>query len=94
MNPLVRIGIIADYSPKNKYHVATEQSIAHASTALGIQTESVWVDTDKLDSGDAETQLAGFDGIWLGTSSPYRSMDGALLAVRFAREIGVPFVGT
>jgi len=94
MNPPIRIGLVADYNPKNKYHVATEQSVAHASKALGLHAESMWVDTDKLDGDDAEARLAGFNGIWLGTSSPYRSMDGALLAVRFARERGVPFVGT
>ena len=86
MNPPIRIGIVADYNPKNTYHVATEQSVAHASKALGLHAESMWVDTDKLDGDDAEARLAGFNGIWLGTSSPYRSMDGALLAVRFARE--------
>jgi CTP synthase (UTP-ammonia lyase) len=94
MKPAIRIGIVADYNPKNKYHVATEQSIAHAAEALGIEAQSIWVDTEKLDGNDAETRLAGFNGIWLGTSSPYRSMAGALLAVRFARERGVPFVGT
>ena len=92
MNQPIRIGIVADYNPKNTYHVATEQSVAHASKALGLHAESVWV--DELDGGDAEARLAGFNGIWLGTSSPYRSMGGALLAVRFARERGVPFVGT
>src|SRR5215469_7222911 len=91
MNPPIRIGIVADYNPKNTYHLATEESVAHASKALGLHAESVWVDTDKLDGDDAEARLAGFNGIWLGTSSPYRSMDGALLAVRFARERGVPF---
>ena len=94
MNPPVRIGIVADYSPTNKYHVATEQSVAHAANTLGIEARSVWVGTDKLDGGDAESLLAGLNGIWLGTSTPYRSMEGALRAVRFARERGVPFVGT
>ena len=94
MRPPVRIGMVADYNPKNKYHVATEQSVAHAAKAFGLPVEALWIDTDKLDGDDADARLGGFHGIWLGTSSPYRSMAGALLAVRFARERGVPFVGT
>src|SRR5262249_54025829 len=97
MQRVLRIGIIADYNPKNKYHIATEQSVAHAAEALGLRAESVWLDTDGLDNTSntsAEARLADFNGLWCGTSSPYRSMDGALRAIRFARERGVPFVGT
>jgi CTP synthase (UTP-ammonia lyase) len=94
MNRTVRIGIVADYDPKNKYHVATEESVAHAAEALKISAKSFWLDTDTLDDPSAESRLADCDGIWCGTSSPYRSMHGALRAIRFARETGKPFVGT
>ncbi len=94
MKRTIRIGIVADYDPRNKYHVATEESVAHAAAALEIRADSVWLDTDTLDNTGAEARLSECDGIWCGTSSPYRSMDGALRAIRFAREKGVPFVGT
>ena len=38
--------------------------------------------------------LRGFHGIWCVPGSPYASMDGALNAIRFARENKVPFLGT
>jgi CTP synthase (UTP-ammonia lyase) len=94
MKPALRVGIVADYDPGNKYHVATEQSVTHAADALEINVQSLWIDTDALDDHSAETRLAGCDAIWCGTSSPYRSMNGALRAIRFARERGVPFMGT
>ena len=94
MKRAIRIGIVADYDPKNKYHVATEQSVAHAAEALGIAAESLWLDTDTLDNTASEARLAECDAIWCGTSSPYRSMEGALRAIRFARERGWPFMGT
>ena len=94
MKGAIRVGIVADYDPKNKYHVATERSVAHAAEALEIGAESIWLDTDTLDNTDVEARLAECDAIWCGTSSPYRSMQGALRAIRFARERGVPFIGT
>jgi CTP synthase (UTP-ammonia lyase) len=94
MKGAIRIGIVADYDPENQYHVATEESVAHAAEALEIRTNSVWLDTHTLNNPAAKARLAECDGIWCGTSSPYRSMDGALRAIRFAREKGVPFVGT
>jgi CTP synthase (UTP-ammonia lyase) len=47
--------------------------------------------TDELHDA---AQLAGFDGLWCVPASPYRSMEGALLGIRHAREQGVPFLGT
>jgi len=94
MTSAVRVGIVADYDPKNKYHVATEHSVVHAAEALGIAAECLWLDTDTLDNTAAEARLSECDAIWCGTSSPYCSMEGALRAIRFAREKGVPFVGT
>jgi len=94
MTRALRIAIVADYNPKNKYHVATEQSVGHAAKSLGIAAESVWMDTDRLDNDYAEKRLAECDAIWAGTSSPYRSMEGALRAIKFAREQGYPFIGT
>jgi CTP synthase (UTP-ammonia lyase) len=40
-----------------------------------------------------EQRLASYKGIFIATSSPYRSMDGALAGIRFARKRGVPLVG-
>lgn len=45
-------------------------------------------------SGDWVERLAPYDGVWIAPASPYRSMGGALAAVRYARERGVPLVGT
>ncbi len=90
----LRIGIVADYNPNNKYHLATERSIADAAMTLGLTAESVWLDTDRLDDSSAEARLEQCNAIWCGTSSPYRSMEGALRAIRFAREKGWPFFGT
>ncbi len=94
MHNAVRIGIIADYKEGNRYHIATHRSILHAAQSLNISAEPVWLDTDTLDDHSAEERLRSCDAIWGGTGSPYRSMEGALRAIRFAREQGWPFIGT
>lgn len=35
-----------------------------------------------------------YDAFWCAPGSPYRSLTGALDAIRFAREERVPFIGT
>ena len=62
--------------------------------ALGIPAECLWLDTDSLDDPSAEFRLLNCDAIWCGTSSPYRSMDGMLAGIQFARTRNRPFVAT
>jgi len=81
------IGIIGDFNPKNPTHRFTNDALDHLG--LGFH----WVPTDSVGDEPAK-RLAGYDGVWIAPASPYRSMDGALLAIRHARERGVPLVGT
>ena len=42
----------------------------------------------------AGLSLASWDGLWISAGSPYASRDGALAAIRVARERGKPMVAT
>ena len=82
-----RIGVIGDFNPKNPTHRFTNDALDH----LGLRFD--WVPTESVGDEPAE-RLAVYDGVWIAPASPYRSMDGALVAIRHARERGVPLVGT
>jgi CTP synthase (UTP-ammonia lyase) len=89
----VKIGIIGDFKPDSRSHIATQKAIGHAANALDISIEVQWLPTPSLEE-DAEASLQPFDGLWCSPGSPYQSMEGALQAIRFAREAGRPFIGT
>jgi CTP synthase (UTP-ammonia lyase) len=80
------IGVVGDFDPANRTHHITNAALDH----VGLR--GAWVPTDA--TGDWALRLAAYDGVWIAPASPYRSMDGALAAVRYARERGVPLVGT
>ena len=90
----IKVGIIGDYNPDSRYHAATEAALSHAAHALSISLTPVWISTQLLANGDVETTLKPFDALLCAPGSPYNSMDGALLGIKFARERGWPFVGT
>ncbi len=72
-----------------------EPAVGHAAAALGIPAPTVrWVGTDDLARDGAGEHLGGADAVWCAPGSPYRSLEGALEGIRFAREHGVPFLGT
>jgi CTP synthase (UTP-ammonia lyase) len=89
----VRIGIIGDYDPEYPMHRATNAALEAAGRGLDIGVDYEWVATDSVAPGD-EGRLARFDGLWAAPGGPYRSLEGALWGIRFARERGIPYVGT
>jgi CTP synthase (UTP-ammonia lyase) len=86
------IGIVADFDAGSKSHRATNDALAHCAAKLGITVEAEWVATTTVHGG--EKRLAGFSGLWIGPGSPYASMEGALAAIRMARERAIPLLGT
>jgi len=89
----IHIGLIGDFNPDVTAHRAIPRALALAAEAEECQAETVWLATDQIRAGDRE-QFAQFDGLWCVPASPYANMEGALCAIRFAREQGLPFLGT
>lgn len=91
----VRIVVIGDRIEGSEPQATIAPALAHAAAALDRGEPVVsWIGTDDLEQGDPATLLAGADAIWCAPGSPYRSFTGALAGIRFAREHGVPFIGT
>jgi CTP synthase (UTP-ammonia lyase) len=89
----LRIGLIGDHDPSVTAHRAIPPALGLAAEALGVTVQPVWLPTREL-TPEAVAGLGAFDGLWCVPASPYENTDGALAAIRFARERGTPFLGT
>jgi len=85
------IGLVGDYNADVPAHQAIPRALVLAESALGTPVAFRWLPTETI-ANDA--MLAPFDALWCVPASPYRSMEGALRAIRFARERLRPFLGT
>lgn len=90
----IRIALIGDYKPTVTAHQAIPKALEIASRTIGEPVDYDWIETGTLDGVDVADRLSSFDGIWCVPASPYNSLEGALAAIRFARENAVPFLGT
>jgi CTP synthase (UTP-ammonia lyase) len=91
MAAAVNIGIVGDRDESIAAHRALPIALDLAAQAQGLSMRYEWLATDAID--DAQ-RLVPFDALWCVPGSPYRSMDGTLRAIRYARERGMPFLGT
>jgi len=90
----VRIGILGDFNPEFRSHNATPDALQHAAHKLNMKVESEWVPTPPLATPEAEKILERFDGLLAAPGSPYKSFDGMLKGIEFARRRDWPFLGT
>src|SRR5579859_3770842 len=90
----VRIVILGDFNPEFRSHHATNDSLQHAARKLQLQVESAWVPTPSLLEPNAAATLDSFDGLWGAPGSPFKSFDGMLKGIEFARVHDRPYLGT
>jgi CTP synthase (UTP-ammonia lyase) len=91
MAAATRIGLIGDYDATVLAHQAIPVALGLAEETLALSVVFEWVPTVEIRD---RSRIADFTGLWCVPASPYRSMEGALLAIQFAREHGRPFLGT
>ena len=91
LDPL-RVALIGDYREDVIAHRAIPVALRLAAEACDVVIAENWIHTSRI--SDAPRQLAGFHGVWCVPASPYANMQRALEAIRFARESGMPFLGT
>jgi CTP synthase (UTP-ammonia lyase) len=91
MERTITTGLVGDYNESVPAHRAIPLALSLAAQQLGYSVEGHWLPTETI---HGEQDVQSFDGIWCVPASPYRSMDGALNAIRFARENHRPFLGT
>lgn len=77
--------LVGDRDDSNDAHPHIEQALS------ALETSYRWHPTPDV-TGEAD--LLDAHGIWVVPGSPFQSMNGALIAIRYARESGVPYLGT
>ncbi|TNV22045.1 hypothetical protein FH968_03970 [Buttiauxella sp. B2] len=87
----LRIALVGDYNPTVIAHQAIPRALDNAAENIDVTADYDWLATPEVTSLE---DLVGYDAIWCVPASPYKNEDGALLAIRFARENHIPFLGT
>lgn len=88
---VLRIALVGDRSPDIPAHQAIPLALDDAAAVLDLALDYRWVSTTEVAQGES---LEPFDAVWAVPHSPYQDPQGALMAIRHARENALPFLGT
>jgi CTP synthase (UTP-ammonia lyase) len=91
MSRTITIGLVGNYNSSALAHQAIPLALQNAAEFFETTICPEWIPTEEINSPD---RVSHCDGLWCVPASPYRSLEGALLAIRHAREARIPFLGT
>jgi len=86
--------LIGERDPSKAAHLGIEASIEIFRREVDPTMAFRWVATSEVATHGAAPVLASATGIWCAPGSPYESTEGALQAIRYAREKRRAFLGT
>lgn len=89
--PKIKIAIVGEFNAASRSQVLLNQSLDWMQKENEFEYE--WVDTTRIkDEGDKIFEQ--YYGIWSAPGSPFKSLEGSLSAIRYAREKNIPHLGT
>ena len=83
------IGLVGKYVQLHDAYLSVAEALRHAGYACGAEVEIRWLDSERL----SESELEGCDGVIVPGGFGGRGIEGMILAARWARERGVPYLG-
>jgi CTP synthase len=89
----VSIGLVGKYVEYEDSYKSLKESLLHAGIAHQTRVNIEWIESERLEWPDCREYLQRFDGILVPGGFGKRGIGGMLLAIRTAREDGIPYFG-
>ena len=89
----VVIGIVGKYVSFEDSYKSLNEALTHGGFGNDVRVVRRWVEAEELEAGNADSKLAGVDGILVPGGFGTRGTGGMIAAAEFARRTGTPYFG-
>lgn len=89
----VKIALVGKYVELQDAYKSILESFVHAGAENECKVEVVSFQSENITSDNVAEQLSQMDGILVAPGFGERGIEGKIVAVKFARESGIPFFG-
>lgn len=89
----VKIALVGKYMQLQDAYLSVSESLRHGGFANGVNVDIGYIDSETIKEDTAEQILSEYDGILVPGGFGNRGIEGKILAVKYAREHNVPFLG-
>jgi len=88
-----RIALVGKYVELHDAYISVAESLKHAGIAHGAEIDINWINSEEIDVSNYEEILKDLDGILVPGGFGDRGIEGKILAIKYARENNIPFLG-
>ncbi len=90
----VRIALVGKYTKLKDSYLSIKEAILHASVALGVRPELMWVESTDLENNvNLDEVLGKANGIIVLPGFGSRGVEGKIKAINYARTHNIPYLG-
>ncbi len=94
-NPLreVRIGLVGKYIELKDAYKSINEALIHAGVSNETKVEIRWIHSEKLNEDNIDAKMEGVSAVLVAPGFGDRGIEGKILAIKYARENKIPFLG-
>ncbi|TAI48260.1 CTP synthase [Flagellimonas allohymeniacidonis] len=89
----VTIGLIGKYVELQDSYKSILESFIHAGAVNEVKVDVRSIHSEHISASDIDKKMMGLDGILVAPGFGERGIEGKIMAVRYARENDIPFLG-
>lgn len=89
----VTVALVGKYIALHDAYISVVESLKHAGFANGARVHIRWIDSEELTEGNVKDMFGDVSGILVPGGFGSRGVEGKILAIKYARENNIPFLG-
>ena len=94
-NPIdkITIAVVGKYVEHQDAYKSIKEAIIHAGVKNKLEVDIKWIHSEDINEENVERKFAGITGILVAPGFGKRGIAGKLIAIKYARENNIPFLG-
>ena len=90
----IRIAVVGKYAHLGDSYISINEALKHAGIECGCRVKADWLDAEVFEKNPADIDmLRKYNGILVPGGFGVRGTEGKILAIKFARENNIPYLG-
>jgi CTP synthase len=89
----VTVAMVGKYVSLTEAYKSLNEALYNAGYKKGVKVKIKFVDSEKVTANNVEKHFVGVDAILVPGGFGHRGVEGKILAIQYARENNVPFMG-
>ncbi|MCE8425801.1 MAG: CTP synthase (glutamine hydrolyzing) [Candidatus Methanoperedens sp.] len=90
----IRIGVVGKYAHLGDSYISINEALKHAGIECGCRIKIDWIDAEEFErKPDSIDLLLKYNGILVPGGFGVRGTEGKIMAIKFAREKNIPYLG-